>query len=65
MANPRAPNSELSDAEFIRRYEARSLQEFSHHDHLRMAFIYARGGGVADAIQGARGIRGFAQALGE
>jgi hypothetical protein len=64
MQDDPAPNSDLTDQEFLRRYEERSLRQFSHQDHLRMAYLYAREGGVAEAIRGARGIRGFAQALG-
>ena len=35
-----------------------------HVDHIRMAFAYARRGGVQGAVEGARGIQGFAEAAG-
>ena len=59
-----ATNSTLSDKEFVARFEAHDLDEFSHRDHLRLAFVYARGGGVQAAVDGARRIRGFAEAQG-
>jgi hypothetical protein len=59
------PNAALSDAEFLARFEAHELEEFSHRDHLRMAFAYARRGGVEAAVEGARRIRGLAEALGD
>jgi len=58
------PNAPLSDDEFLERYEAHALKGFSHEDHVRMAFAYARRGGVAAAVGGARRIRGLAEALG-
>lgn len=59
-----SPNVELTDEEFLRRYEAHTLADFSHEDHLRMAFLYARRGGAGAAVAGARRIRGLAQAAG-
>jgi hypothetical protein len=56
-------NAALSDEEFRARFEAHALEEFSHRDHLRMAFVYARRGGLRAAVDGARRIRGFADAL--
>jgi hypothetical protein len=50
----------LSDEEFLERFERRALRSFSHRDHIRLAFIYARRGGVDAAVAGARRIRGFA-----
>jgi hypothetical protein len=58
------PNDSLSDEEFLARFEAHDLAEFSHRDHLRMAFAYARLGGLDAAVDGARRIRLFAEALG-
>ena len=58
------PNARLSDGEFLKRYESHALKGFSHEDHVRMAFAYARRGGVAAAVGGARRIRGFAEAIG-
>lgn len=58
------PNARLSDEEFLARYEAHALEDFSHEDHVRMAFAYARRGGEDAAVRGARRIRGLAEALG-
>jgi len=58
------PNVGLSDEEFLARFEAHDLEEFSHRDHLRLAFAYARRGGLRAAVEGARQIRGFAEAHG-
>jgi hypothetical protein len=60
----KGPNARLSDEEFLERYEAHALADFSHEDHVRMAFAYARRGGEDAAVRGARRIRGFAEALG-
>jgi hypothetical protein len=57
-------NDQLTDAEFVRQFEAHALESFSHRDHLRLAFAYAREGGVQAAVDGARRIEGFAEALG-
>jgi hypothetical protein len=54
----------MTDDEFLARFENHTLDEFTHRDHLRVAFAYSRRGGVAAAIQGARRIRGFAEAAG-
>jgi hypothetical protein len=54
----------MTDDEFLARFEAHKLHHFSHRDHLRMAFAYARRGGVQAAIDGARRIRGLAADLG-
>jgi hypothetical protein len=40
------------------------LTEFTHEDHLRMAFAYARKGGAGAAVGGARRIQGLAEKLG-
>ena len=58
------PNASLSDEEFIERYETYLLTEFTHEDHLRMAFAYASKGGAGAAVDGARRIRGLARLLG-
>jgi hypothetical protein len=57
-------NGVLSDDEFLARFEAHDLEEFSHCDHLRLAFAYSRRGGLRAAVDGARRIRGFAEAAG-
>jgi len=55
----------VTDEEFLVRFEAHRLQEFTHRDHLRMAFAYARRDGVAGALKGARRIRILAEAHGD
>lgn len=50
----------LSEDDFLDCFERRALSSFSHRDHIRLAFIYARRGGVDAAVGGARQIRGFA-----
>jgi hypothetical protein len=60
----REANVALSDEEFLTRFEAHELDEFTHRDHLRLAFAYARRGGLEAAVDGARRIRGFADAQG-
>jgi hypothetical protein len=59
------PNAALSDDEFLARFEALELETFSHRDHLRVAFAYARRGGLRAAVDGARRIRVFAESHGE
>jgi hypothetical protein len=63
MSSPET-NASLSDDEFLARFEAHALEEFSHGDHLRVAFAYARLGGLQAAVDGARRIREFAEAHG-
>jgi hypothetical protein len=58
------PDAPVTDEEFLERYETHALRDFSHEDHLRMAFAYARRGGEDAAVRGARRIRGLAEALG-
>jgi hypothetical protein len=58
------PHAALTDDEFLARFEAHALDVFSHRDHVRVAFAYARRGGVHAAVEGSRRIRGFAEALG-
>jgi hypothetical protein len=65
MMSATEPNAALSDEEFLARFEAHALDAFSHRDHLRTAFAYARRGGLEAAVDGARRIRGFAEALGD
>jgi hypothetical protein len=56
----------MTDETFLRRFEAASLRSFGHRDHLRVAFAYARRGGVDHAVARAReGLRRFAAAHGE
>jgi hypothetical protein len=57
-------NADLTDEQFLARYEGRALTEFAHEDHVRMAFLYARRGGVHAAVEGARRIRELAATLG-
>ena len=59
-----AGNDKLTDAEFLRRFEAHALEDFSHRDHIRVAFAYARRGGLRAAVDGSRRIQSFAEALG-
>jgi hypothetical protein len=54
----------LNDEQFLARFERHALESFTHRDHVRLAFAYARRGGVEAAVQGARRIRGFAEAAG-
>jgi hypothetical protein len=54
----------LSDEEFLDRFHRRALDSFSHRDHIRLAFVNARRGGVDAAVAGAREIRGFAEDAG-
>jgi hypothetical protein len=49
---------------FISRFEEGSLESFTHEDHVRVAYAYARRGGRDTAIAGARRIRALAQAAG-
>ena len=56
----------MTDDTFLARFETGALQSFGHRDHLRVAFAYARRGGVAHAVDRARrGLRHFAAAHGE
>jgi hypothetical protein len=54
----------LPDDEFLARFEARSLEAFSHRDHIRVEHAYARRGGADAAVAGARRIRALAEAAG-
>jgi hypothetical protein len=56
--------NQITDNEFLARFEAHALDAFTHRDHLRVAFAYSRRGGVDAGIRGARRIRGFAEAAG-
>jgi hypothetical protein len=64
QARGHEPGGHGPDDEFLARFEAHALDAFSHRDHLRLAFAYARRGGVRAAVHGARGIRAFAEAHG-
>jgi hypothetical protein len=56
----------MTDDAFLAGFEAGRLDSFTHRDHLRMAFAYARRGGIEHAIAGARrGLRHFTAAHGE
>ncbi len=56
----------MTDEMFLARFEAAALEGFDHRDHLRVAFAYARRGGLDHAVALARdGLRRFAAAHGE
>jgi hypothetical protein len=56
----------VTDDAFVAAFEAGHLRSFDHRDHLRVAFAYARRGGVDHAIDHARrGLRHIAAAHGE
>ena len=56
----------MTDEAFLSHFEATSLHGFGHRDHLRVAFAYARRGGIEHAVARAReGLRRFAAAHGE
>ena len=56
----------MTDDAFLAAFESGSLRAFGHRDHLRVAFAYARRGGVEHAIDRARrGLRHIAAAHGE
>jgi hypothetical protein len=56
----------MTDETFLAHFEAATLRSFTHRDHLRVAFAYARRGGVDHAIAEAReGLRRFTAAHGD
>jgi hypothetical protein len=56
----------MTDDAFLHRFETGRLHSFDHRDHLRVAFAYARRGGVEHAVDRARhGLRHIAAAHGE
>jgi hypothetical protein len=56
----------MTDDAFLAQFEAASLGSFDHRDHLRVAFAYARRGGVEHAVARAReGLRRFTAAHGQ
>jgi hypothetical protein len=56
----------MTDDAFLARFETGRLHAFDHRDHLRVAFAYARRGGVEHAVDRARhGLRHLAAAHGE
>ena len=56
----------MTDETFLSRFEAAALPSFDHRDHLRVAFAYARRGGVDHAVACARdGLRRFTAAHGQ
>ena len=56
----------MTDETFLARFEAASLDSFDHRDHLRVAFAYARRGGIEHAVARARaGLRRFTAAHGQ
>ena len=53
----------MTDDAFLARFEAGTPQSFDHRDHVRVAFAYARRGGVEHAVDRARrGLRHLATA---
>ena len=44
----------MTDREFLDAFEAGRLGQFTHRDHVRMAFAYARDGGSDHAVAKAR-----------
>lgn len=63
----RSPDSlhRMTDDDFLDRFETGRIDEFSHRDHLRMAYAYARRGGGDHAVAMARrGIRRMVVAKG-
>lgn len=57
--------TELTDAEFLERFEAGRLDRFGHREHVRMAFAYVRRDGADAAVEAARrGIRAMAERAG-
>jgi hypothetical protein len=56
----------MTDETFLAHFEAGRLHAFDHRDHVRMAYAYARRGGVEHAVAQARaGLRHFTAAHGE
>ena len=55
----------MTDDEFLARFEAHALPGFTHRDHVRVAFAYARRGGTPAAVKGARRIRALAAGTGK
>jgi hypothetical protein len=56
----------VTENAFLARFEAGRLDPFTHRDHLRVAFAYARRGGIEHAVARARrGLRHFTAAHGE
>ncbi len=52
----------MSDADFLASFEAGSLSEFRHRDHIRISWLYLQRDGFADGPQRiAAGIRRFAE----
>ena len=51
----------MDDAEFLRRFEDCTLEDFRHRDHVRLAWLYLRAYGWDGALDRVRlGIRRFA-----
>jgi hypothetical protein len=56
----------MTDDTFLTHFEAGRLHAFDHRDHVRVAFAYARRGGVEHAVDRARhGLRHLAAAHGQ
>jgi hypothetical protein len=55
----------LTDAELVAGFEASTLTEFSHREHVRVAFAMLRDADIAEAaVRFRRGLRAFVQKLG-
>ena len=55
----------MSDNEFLKQFEAGQISEFSHRDHLRMAWIYLRADGFEHGSENIRaGLRHLTAAHG-
>ena len=56
----------LTDDAFLHRFESASLDSFTHRDHIRVVYAYARRGGIDHAVTCARlGLRHLTLAHGE
>ena len=56
----------MSDAELIARFERAEVDEFHHHDHVRVAFAYLRTMPLLDALRAfTAALRRFAAAQGK
>jgi hypothetical protein len=57
--------SNMNDDEFLTAFEARTLEEFHHRDHIKVAYLYLRGYSLHEAIAKVRtGLQALAAAWG-
>ena len=55
----------MTDQEFMQAFEAATLNEFAHRDHVRMAWLYLRKYGTeAGLVKIREGIQAFARSVG-